>query len=72
MTDLEALAERFNTVAAFYHDAYAEWQVSLDRRRATQQDCEFHGWGSTLAEAVAQALSAERQAGKPPQSKPRP
>lgn len=51
--DLVRLAERFNTVGAFWHDAYAQWQVVADSQRRTFEDCRLVGWGDTLAEAVA-------------------
>lgn len=55
---LEDLAENhFNTVTAFYHDAYAEWQVKLDGQRRTFDDCRYEGWGATLAEAIAEAMA---------------
>jgi hypothetical protein len=62
---LVSLANRFNTVAAMYHDAYAQWQVKLDPTRRTFDDCRFTGWGWTLEEACD---AAESQVLKPPTS----
>lgn len=54
IADIESLARRFNTVGAFWHDAYAEWQVVVDWQRRTFEDCRYVGWGDTLSEAIAQ------------------
>jgi len=58
MSTLEQLAERFNTVIAHWHDAYAEWFVYADPQRSTQEDCRFIGAGFTLDEAIADCLKA--------------
>lgn len=50
--DLEDLERRFNTVGAFWHDAYAQWQVVADWQRRTFDDCRLVGWGSTLDDAI--------------------
>jgi len=52
MSKFEDLEKRFVTVFAFYHDAYAEWQVGVDPHRRTSQDCRYNGWGFTLLEAI--------------------
>ena len=52
MSEFEKLAERFNSVGAFWHGAYAEWQVVADAQRSTFDDCDLEGWGDTLDDAV--------------------
>lgn len=57
MTGLEGLTERFNTVGAFWHDAYCQWQVVADGQRRTFEDCRLDGWGDSLDEAVADVVA---------------
>jgi len=59
MSALEKLTERFNTVAAMYHDAYARWEVRADTQRRTWTDCRWEGWGETLDEAVSALVRSE-------------
>jgi len=51
-SDFEKPANRFNTVFAFYHDAYSQWQVKVDPCRSVEGDCRYEGWGYILDEAV--------------------
>jgi len=52
MSLFESLRDKYNTVGAFYHDAYAEWEVVADPQRRMFEDCRLAGWGETLDEAV--------------------
>lgn len=46
-----------NTVALFWHDAYAEWQVVADPRRVLIEDCRWQGWAESPREAIKKCLA---------------